>query len=98
MARSIWTGSISFGLVNIPVKVFSTIREHDVHFHQLGPDGARVHNQRVSEQSFVFDRDELARLAPHSTRMEHVRGIIKAKKTAKRTTKRSRKAGARRSA
>ncbi len=51
MPRSIWSGSISFGLVNIPVKAYSAIREHDVHFHLLAPDGSRVHNQRVSEKS-----------------------------------------------
>jgi DNA end-binding protein Ku len=51
MARAIWSGSISFGLVNIPVKAYSAIREHDVHFHLLAPDGSRVHNQRISEKS-----------------------------------------------
>jgi DNA end-binding protein Ku len=51
MARSIWSGSISFGLVNIPVKAYPAVREHDVHFHLLAPDGSRVHNQRVSEKS-----------------------------------------------
>jgi DNA end-binding protein Ku len=96
MARSIWTGSISFGLVNIPVKVFSAIREHDVHFHQLGPDGARVHNKRVSEKSgreidfndirkgyetskgkyVVFERDELAKLAPASTKMVDIEDFV----------------------
>jgi DNA end-binding protein Ku len=51
MARSIWTGSVSFGLVNIPIRVFSAIREHDVRFHQLAPDGSRIHNKRVSEKT-----------------------------------------------
>ena len=51
MARSIWTGSISFGLVNIPVKLFSAVHQHDVHFHQLAPDGAHIHYKRVSEKS-----------------------------------------------
>jgi DNA end-binding protein Ku len=51
MPRAIWTGSISFGLVNIPIRLFSAIREHDVHFHQLAPDGSRVHYKRVSEKS-----------------------------------------------
>jgi DNA end-binding protein Ku len=51
MARSIWTGSVSFGLVNIPVRVFPAIREHDVRFHQLAPDGSRIHYKRVSEKS-----------------------------------------------
>jgi DNA end-binding protein Ku len=51
VARSIWTGSISFGLVSIPVRVFSAIREHDVRFHQLAPDGSRIHLERVSEKT-----------------------------------------------
>lgn len=51
MARSIWTGSISFGLVTIPVRVFSAIREHDARFHQLAPDGSRIHLERVSEKT-----------------------------------------------
>jgi DNA end-binding protein Ku len=60
MARSIWSGSISFGLVTIPVKTYSAIREHDVHFHLVAPDGSRVRNQRVSEKSGkVVEYDEL---------------------------------------
>src|SRR5687767_7031479 len=35
MARAIWSGSISFGLVNIPVKLFTAVRNNDVHFHML---------------------------------------------------------------
>ena len=35
MARPVWTGSISFGLVNVPVKAYTAVRDHDVHFHQL---------------------------------------------------------------
>jgi DNA end-binding protein Ku len=51
MARSIWSGSVSFGLVNIPVKLFSAVHQHDVRFHQLAPDGSRIHYKRVSEKS-----------------------------------------------
>ena len=51
MARSLWTGSVSFGLVNIPVRLFPAIHEHDVHFHQLAPDGSRIHYKRVSEKT-----------------------------------------------
>lgn len=51
MARSIWTGSVSFGLVNIPVRVFPAIREHDVRFHQLAPDGSRIRYKRVSDKT-----------------------------------------------
>ena len=39
MARSLWTGSIAFGLVNVPVKLVTAIREKTVHFHMLTPDG-----------------------------------------------------------
>jgi DNA end-binding protein Ku len=35
MARSLWTGSLSFGLVNVPVALFSAVRDTDVHFRQL---------------------------------------------------------------
>ena len=33
MARALWTGSISFGLVNVPVRLYSAISEHKLHFH-----------------------------------------------------------------
>jgi DNA end-binding protein Ku len=35
MARSLWTGSLSFGLVNVPVALFSGLVDQDLHFHQL---------------------------------------------------------------
>ena len=47
MARSLWTGSVSFGLVNVPVALFSGVRDLDVHFNQLHePDGARIDIRR----------------------------------------------------
>ncbi|GEJ56116.1 non-homologous end joining protein Ku [Anaeromyxobacter diazotrophicus] len=47
MARAIWSGSISFGLVNIPVKLFSAISHKEVHFHMLhDADGARINLKR----------------------------------------------------
>jgi DNA end-binding protein Ku len=52
MARPVWTGSISFGLVNVPVKAYTAVRDHDVHFHQLEKGtGARIRNRKVSEKS-----------------------------------------------
>jgi DNA end-binding protein Ku len=46
--RAIWTGSISFGLVNIPVKLYPAVRPHDVRFHQLVErTGNRIRNKRV---------------------------------------------------
>jgi len=48
MARSIWGGAISFGLVNVPVKLFTAVRKKDVRFHQLhSKDGARIQQKRV---------------------------------------------------
>ena len=51
MARPVWKGSISFGLVNVPVKAFSAVRDHDVHFHQLDKKtGSRIRNRKVAEK------------------------------------------------
>src|SRR4051812_13956435 len=50
MPRAIWSGAISFGLVSIPVKLFSATSSKTVRFHQLdGKTGARVRQQRLSE-------------------------------------------------
>lgn len=52
MARPVWTGSVSFGLVNIPVKALTAVRDHDLHFHRLVKgSGARVRNRMVAEDS-----------------------------------------------
>jgi DNA end-binding protein Ku len=51
MARSLWTGSISFGLVNVPVALFSAVRDLDVHFRQLhGKDGAPIETRRFCSE------------------------------------------------
>ena len=48
MPRPIWSGSISFGLVNVPVKLVTATSPKDVRFHQLhGADGGRVNQKRV---------------------------------------------------
>jgi DNA end-binding protein Ku len=48
MPRAIWSGAISFALVNIPVKLYSAISQKDVHFHQLhDADGVRIQQKRV---------------------------------------------------
>ena len=52
MARAIWSGSISFGLVNVPVKVYSAVRVHTMHFHQVDKaSGSRVHYEKVAEKT-----------------------------------------------
>jgi DNA end-binding protein Ku len=48
MARAIWSGAISFGLVNIPVKLFSAVSKKTVRFHQIDAEsGVRVRQKRV---------------------------------------------------
>ncbi len=48
MARPIWSGSISFGLVNVPVKLFSATSPKEVRFHMLhDKDGGRIQQKRV---------------------------------------------------
>ncbi len=48
MPRSIWTGAISFGLVTVPVKLYSAINRKSVRFHQLnGKSGVRIAQKRV---------------------------------------------------
>ena len=52
MPRAIWKGSISFGLVNVPVQAKPAVRDHEVHFHRLEKGtGARVRNQKVSDKT-----------------------------------------------
>ena len=48
MPRAIWTGTISFGLVSVPVRMYSAIDESDLRFHLVHePDGGRIGYQKV---------------------------------------------------
>jgi DNA end-binding protein Ku len=48
MARSLWSGALNFGLVNVPVALYSAVRDLDVHFNQLHePDGSPIETRRV---------------------------------------------------
>jgi DNA end-binding protein Ku len=48
MPRSIWSGAISFGLVNVPIKLYSAVSKKTVRFHQLhGETGTRIQQRRV---------------------------------------------------
>ena len=51
MPRAIWTGSVSFGLVNVPVRMYSAIDEHDLHFRLVhGKDGGRIGYEKVCKK------------------------------------------------
>jgi DNA end-binding protein Ku len=57
MPSTIWTGTISFGLVAVPVRMVSATRDLDIHFHQVdGRTGERVATRRISE----LDGNEVA--------------------------------------
>ena len=52
MARSIWSGALSFGLVNVPVKLYSAVSRKTVRFHQLNEEtGNRIAQKRVDAQT-----------------------------------------------
>jgi DNA end-binding protein Ku len=49
--RAIWTGAISFGLVNVPVRMYSAIDEQDLHFHYLHrKDDSRIGYEKVCKK------------------------------------------------
>ncbi|MER6303718.1 Ku protein [Kitasatospora sp. NPDC001539] len=52
MARPVWTGVLTFGLVTVPVALYTATQSHDVHFHQLQRGTSdRVRNKRVNERT-----------------------------------------------
>lgn len=51
MPRAIWTGAISFGLVNVPVRMYSAIQEHKLHFNYIHEkDGSRIGYEKVCKK------------------------------------------------
>ena len=52
MPRPVWSGSISFGLVNVQVKAYSAVRDHRVHFHQIDKgSGSRIGYQKIAKET-----------------------------------------------
>jgi len=62
MARALWSGSLSFGLVNVPVQVVSAVRDLDLHFHQLhAKDKVRIEQRRFcSKEDIEVGIEEVA--------------------------------------
>ena len=71
MPRAIWTGAVSFGLVNVPVRMYSAIEEKDLHFNYVHePDGSRIGYQKICKaeekpvpddeivKAFEYEKDE----------------------------------------
>ncbi len=63
MARTLWSGSLSFGLVNVPVRLTSAARDLDLHFRQLHEkDGAAIEQRRYcSEEEKEVEWEEVGR-------------------------------------
>ena len=61
--RSIWNGTIAFGLVNVPVKVYSATESKSIHFHQVHlSDGARIEHRLVCpKEDKEVPRDEIVK-------------------------------------
>ena len=56
--RSLWTGAISFGLVNVPVKVYTAVHEHKLRFHLVHEkdDGAAARQAGAREEASAAQR------------------------------------------
>jgi DNA end-binding protein Ku len=63
MPRAIWNGAISFGLVNVPVKLFNAVSKKDVRFNQLhASDGSRIQMRRFcASEGVEVQTDEIVR-------------------------------------
>jgi DNA end-binding protein Ku len=61
MPRSLWTGSLSFGLVNVPVHLETAVRDRDLHFRQIHrKDGAPIEVRRwCSKEDIEVDYEEI---------------------------------------
>lgn len=52
MARPLWSGALSFGIVTIPVALYTAVHEHAIHFHQISKsEHRRIHYRKVVEGS-----------------------------------------------
>jgi DNA end-binding protein Ku len=48
LPRAVWSGNIAFGLVNVPVRLYSAIQDHTLHFHFVHePDGSRIGYEKI---------------------------------------------------
>jgi DNA end-binding protein Ku len=61
--RSIWNGTIAFGLVAVPVKVYSATESKTVHFREVhAKDGSRIEHRRICpKDGKAIDKDEIVK-------------------------------------
>lgn len=85
--RALWTGSISFGLVNVPVRVFSAVHEHKLSFHLVHePDDGPIGYQKICKledkpvsndeivKAFEVEKGEFVHLTDEDFEAAHVEG------------------------
>jgi DNA end-binding protein Ku len=74
MARPLWAGSLSFGLVNVPVALLSAVRDLDLHFNQLHEkDAARLETRRFcSKEDREITLDEIG----HAYDLENGKTVV----------------------
>jgi len=88
MPRALWTGAISFGLVNVPVRMYSAIAEHDLRFHLIHePDGSRIGYQKICKtedepvpddeivKAFEFEKGEFVVLTDEDFAAARTEGV-----------------------
>ena len=74
MARALWTGSLSFGLINVPVQLFSAVRDLDFHFRQLHKkDGAPIETRRFCSEE---DREVPYEAVAHGYELENGKQVV----------------------
>lgn len=69
--RAMWKGSVSFGLVNVPVSLYTATKSHDIRFHQVHQtDGGRIRYRRVCElDEEQVDYSEIAKGYEHGSEL-----------------------------
>jgi len=93
MPRSLWTGSLSFGLVNVPVQLVSAVRDLDLHFRQLhSSDDTPIETRRVCSkdgkevayedigneyEDVILTDDELSAADPARTRTIDIESFVR---------------------
>src|SRR5919202_3909293 len=85
--RALWSGTISFGLVNVPVRLYSAIQDHTLHFHFVHEkDNSRIGYEKVCKaegkpvpneeivRAFEYEKDEFVYLSDEDFEAAKVEG------------------------
>lgn len=74
MEGPLWSGSLAFGIVTIPVRLLAATRVHDLHFHQISrTDRKRIRYRKVAEHG---TNEDLTKLAARKSHMIDINGFV----------------------